>query len=118
MMAVGTLATVLLAQNFTQRGFVETRMLAYPQDAPNDSANFVGDALLRWEGQYRTTPWLSISGSFDARTDTHHQVARTWPVEWDGRTIQRPALSLRQLSATLHRGKWTAELGRQFIPVG
>ncbi len=118
MMASGTVAALLLAQSFTQRGFVETRLLAYPQDAPNDSANFVGDALLRWEGQYKATPWLNFSGSFDARTDTHRQVSRTWPVDWDGRTIQRPALSMRQFSATLHRGKFTAEIGRQFIRWG
>ena len=117
-MAAGTLAALLLAQSLTQRGFIETRMLAYPQDAPNDSANFVGDALLRWEGQYKAKSWLSFSGSFDARTDTHHQVARTWPVDWDGRQTQRPALSMRQFSATLHRGKFTVEIGRQFIRWG
>jgi hypothetical protein len=118
MMAAGTLAALLLAQNFTQRGFLETRGLVYQQDAPNDSANFVGDALLRWEGEYKATPWLTFSGSFDGRIDTHHQVARTWPVEWDGRTVQRPALSARQLNATLHRGKWAATIGRQFIRWG
>lgn len=118
MMAAGTFAALLLAQSFTQRGFLETRALVYPQDAPNDSANIVGDALLRWEGQYKATSWLNISGSFDARTDTHRQVARTWPVDWDGRNIQRPALSMRQMSATLHRGKFTAEIGRQFIRWG
>jgi len=117
-MAAGTLAALLLAQSLTQRGFIETRMLTYPQDAPNDSANFVGDALLRWEGQYKAKSWLSFSGSFDARTDTHHQVARTWPVDWDGRQTQRPALSMRQFSATLHRGKFTVEIGRQFIRWG
>jgi hypothetical protein len=118
MMATGALAALLLSQSFTQRGFVETRMLAYPQDAPNDSANFVGDALVRWEGQYKAASWLSFTGSFDARTDTHRQVARTWPLDWDGRTIQRPALSMREFSATLHRGRFTAEIGRPFIRWG
>jgi hypothetical protein len=106
------------AQSFSQRGFLETRALVYPQTAPNDSAHFVGDALLRWEGDYTATPWLTISGSFDGRTDTHHQVAREWDVDFDGRTIQRPALSARRISATLHRGGFTAEIGRQFIRWG
>ncbi|MEI9813710.1 MAG: hypothetical protein WDO18_14125 [Acidobacteriota bacterium] len=117
-MAAGALTALLLAQSFTQRGYVETRVLAYPQSAPGDSGHIVGDVLARWEGSYQATPWLNISSSFDARTDTHRQVAREWDFDVDGRNIQRPALSLRRMSATLHRGKWTAEVGRQFIRWG
>jgi hypothetical protein len=118
MIAAGVFASVLLAQSFMQRGFLETRALAYPQSAPGDSGRMVGDALLRWEGAYTATPWLTISSSFDARTDTHRQVARTWNFDGGGRNIQRPALSMRRMSATLHRGKFTAEIGRQFIRWG
>jgi len=118
MIGAGTLAAVLLAQSFTQRGFVETRALVYPQSAPGDSGKVVGDALLRWEGSYTAAPWLTISSSFDARTDTHRQVARTWNLDTDGQNISRPALSMRRMSATLHRGKFTAEVGRQFIRWG
>ncbi len=117
-MITGALVYVLLAQSFTQRGFVETRALVYPQTAPGDSGRVVGDALLRWEGSYTATPWLTISSSLDARTDTHRQVARDAAFDLDGRNIQRPALSLRRMSATLHRGKFTAEVGRQFIRWG
>ncbi len=118
MIAAGALATLLLAQSFTQRGFIETRALAYPQSAPSDSGHVVGDALLRWEGDYTAAPWLTISSSFDARTDTHRQVARTFDLDTDGHNITRPALSMRRMSATLHRGKFTAEVGRQFIRWG
>lgn len=117
-MISGALATLLLAQSFTQRGFIETRALVYLQTAPGDSGRVVGDALLRWEGSYTATPWLTVSSSLDARSDTHRQVARNAAFDVDGRNIQRPGLSLRRMSATLHRGKFTAEVGRQFIRWG
>jgi hypothetical protein len=117
-MITGALVSVLVAQSFTQRGFVETRALVYPQTVPGDSGRVVGDALLRWEGSYTPTPWLTISSSLDARTDTHRQVSRDAAFDVDGRNIQRPALSMRRMSATLHRGKFTAEVGRQFIRWG
>src|SRR5690242_18746364 len=115
-------AALLLAQSatapFSQRGFIETRGIVYPQTAPSDSAHVVGDALLRWEGSYKPSSWLSFEGSFDGRIDTHRQVAREWDLDWDGRETQRPALSMRRFSAVLHRGKFTAEVGRQFIRWG
>ena len=121
-MHAAALATLLLAQDltqqYTQRGFVENRALLYPQAAPNDSGYVVNETLLRWEAAYRPKPWLTFSSALDARTDSHRQVARTWNVDADGQNIQRPAFSLRRMSATLHRGKFTAELGRQFIRWG
>lgn len=118
MMATGALAALLLAQNFSQRGFLETRGLGYPQTTQNDSGHIVGDALFRWEADYTATPWLTIYGSFDARTDTHRQVAREWDLDVDGRNLARPALSMRRFSASIHRGRFTAEIGRQFIRWG
>jgi len=112
------LLLTLLAQNFEQRGFFENDTLLYPQTAPNDSAQIVNETLFRWEASYKIAPWLKISGAFDAETDTHQQVERAFHLDFDGRSIQRPAFSLRRYSATLHKGKFTAELGRQFIRWG
>jgi hypothetical protein len=39
-------------------------------------------------------------------------------VDADDRSIQRPAFSVRRLSATIHHGKVTAEIGRQLIRWG
>lgn len=117
-LALVALAAVSPAQDFRQRGFFETRSLAYPQTGTNDSGRFVNETLLRWEGSYRPAPWVTVSGSFDARTDSHRQVARTGAVDWNGQNIERPAFSLRRLSVTLHRGKFTVEAGRQFIRWG
>ncbi len=106
------------AQNFQQRGFFENDTLFYPQAAPNDSGHVVTEMLFRWEASYQATSWLKFSTALDASADSHRQVAREWVLDADDRSIQRPAFSLRRMSATIHKGKFTAELGRQFIRWG
>jgi hypothetical protein len=103
---------------FEQRGFIENGTLFYPQSAPNDSGHVVDDTRLRWEASYRVTSWLKVSGAIDAETDSHREVDRGFHLDWDGRSIARPAFSMRRLSATVHKGKFTAEIGRQFIRWG
>jgi hypothetical protein len=114
----GALLALVLAQNFEQRGFIENQTLFYPQSAPNDSGTIVDQILLRWEASYQLAPWLKFSGAIDARADSHEQTERIWNLDVDDRSIRRPALSLRRASATMHKGKLTAELGRQFIRWG
>ncbi len=118
MIGAGVLLTVLLAQSFEQRGFIENRTVVYPQTAPNDSGRVVDELLFREDASYKFAPWLTISAGFDARTDSHRQTARDWSVDADDRSVQRPAFSVRRLSATIHRGKVTAEIGRQLIRWG
>ncbi len=112
----GVLLALMLAQNFEQRGFLENQTLIYPQTAPNDSGRIVNQTLLRWDVSDQVAPWLKLSASFDARTDTHQQTETGFDV--DDRSIRRPTFSLRRASATLHKGKFTVELGRQFIRWG
>jgi hypothetical protein len=114
----GVFLALLLAQNFDQRGFIENQTLFYPQTAPNDSGTIVNQTLLRWEASHQIAPWLKFSGAIDARIDTHEQTERTWGFDVDDRSIKRPAFSMRRASATLHKGKFTVELGRQFIRWG
>jgi hypothetical protein len=118
MIDAGFLLAALLSQSFEQRGFIENRSVAYPQTAPNDSGRVVDEILFREEASYKFAPWLTVSGGFDARTDSHRQTARDGVVDADDRSIQRPAFSIRRLSATIHRGKVTAEIGRQLIRWG
>ncbi len=106
------------AQPLTTRGFIENQTTIYPQTAPNDSAHFVNETLLRFETSWQARPWLKFSGAFDARTDSHRQVEREWRLDWDDRGLPRPALSLRRFSAILNKGSWTFEAGRQFIRWG
>ncbi len=118
MIDAGLLLATLLSQSFEQRGFIENRTVAYPQTAPNDSGRVVDELLFREEASYKFAPWLTLNGGFDARTDSHRQTARDGVVDADDRSIQRPAFSVRRLSATIHRGKVTAEIGRQLIRWG
>lgn len=110
--------TFLSGQAFQQRGFLEFRPTFYPQTAPGDRGQVIGEALFRYDASYKFAPWIKLSGVFDARTDSHRQVEREWRLDAEDRGLQRPAFSVRRLSATLNRGKWTLELGRQFIRWG
>lgn len=106
------------AQTFSQRGFLETRTALYPQTAPGDSGRIVSEALLRWEPTVVATPSLKLFAAVDARTDTHRQVEREARFDWRDRRLQRPALSLRRLSAQWHHRNVTIEAGKQFIRWG
>jgi hypothetical protein len=111
-------AAMAAAQDFTQRGFLETRHTFYPQTAPNDSGQYVGEALFRWEATKRYFQNLRINVGFDARTDSHRQVSREWEVNFSDRGLQRPALSIRRASISYTRGNFTVEAGKQFIRWG
>jgi len=76
MIDVGVLLAVMFVQSFEQRGFVENSAAVYPQTAPNDSGHVVDEVLFREEASYKFTPWFTLSGAFDARTDSHRQTAR------------------------------------------
>src|SRR5204862_8126369 len=108
----------LFAQSFTQRGFLETTAIAFPQTTPGDGSHAVAESLLRYEAFYKLLPALRFAGSIDARTDTHHETERTLGFGWWDRTRQRPSLAARRLSATYTRGKLTLEAGKQLIRWG
>lgn len=111
-------AVAAQGQQFTQRGFFENRNFLYFQDAPNDSANYVGEAMVRWEGAYQPVKWFKMNASFDGRVDTHRQFEREWRLDFRDRDLLRPAFSARRYSLTLTKGGWTFEGGRQFIRWG
>jgi hypothetical protein len=112
------IAFAACAQDFTQRGFIETAGIFYPQSAPNDSGRAIGEALLRYEAFYKFTPALRFNAAFDARTDTHHETERALHLSWWDRERLRPAFDVRRLSALYTRGKLTFEAGRQLIRWG
>jgi hypothetical protein len=108
----------LRAQDFTQRGYLETRLQAYPQAARGDSSHAVADALFRYEAAYKPNSFWRFAGVFDAQTDTHRQVERRWNLSWQDRTIPAPAFSVRRLSAAYSRAGFTVEAGKQSIRWG
>jgi hypothetical protein len=107
-----------LAQDFKQRGFLETQLNLFPQTTVNDSSLIVDESLLRYEASYKARSWLRFSGGLDARLDTHQQIERSLRLDWQDRSIRRPALSLRELKATISQGRLTVDLGKQFIRWG
>jgi hypothetical protein len=106
------------AQNFTQRGYLETDLTGFPQTAPDDSSTVVGNATFRWDLAYKLTPWLTFSGGIEAQTDTHLETERTFHLDWQDRGLLRPAFDLRSFKATIHKGIFTADLGKQFVRWG
>ncbi len=112
------LASSCYAQSFTQRGFIDTRLTLYPEIAPNDSGRAISESLLRYEPTLKAAPWVRFYGAFDTRFDTHQQVERSARLDYWDRSIRRPAVSIRRLSATLNKGPLTLELGKQFIRWG
>jgi hypothetical protein len=106
------------AQSFTQRGFVDGRTYLYPQEAPNDDTQAILDVLAREEAFFKPAPWIQFSGGLDLRANTHDQVEDSWRLDFSDRTVQRPRLSVRRLSATFTRGKFTVDAGKQFIRWG
>ena len=109
---------LMLLQAFTQRGFLETQGVLYPQAAVNDSGHVIGEVQLRYEGFYK--PWsnFQIAGALDLRSDTHHQTERVLRLDWDDRGRQRPLLSLQRLSAQYRHGGLTVEAGKQLVRWG
>lgn len=112
------ISQVTLAQNFDQRGFIENDTYLYPQSAPNDDGHLVDELLIRYEASYQINSWLRIYGAVDLEADSHRDVARDWTLDWNGRTIDRAPFTARRYSALIHKGKITAEFGRQFIRWG
>jgi hypothetical protein len=106
------------SQIVTQRGFVDTGLLVYPETAVGDGGRAVAGAVLSYEATYKLSPALRFSGGIEARTDTHREVERDFALTWWDRTRARPALAVRKFSATYTKGPVTLELGKQFIRWG
>jgi hypothetical protein len=105
-------------QTFEQRGSFETDLFGFPMTAPNDSGQIVGNALFRWDASYKPFSWITFSGGVEAQTDTHRETERTFRFDLDDRGLLRPAFSLRSFEMTLHKGHFTADIGKQFIHWG
>jgi hypothetical protein len=112
------LVLMLLTQDFSQRGFVESQATVYPDEAVNDTAHFVGEVRLRHESFYKPSSSFQLAAAVDLRTDTHHQTEREWRLDWNDRSRQRPMFSLQRLSAQYHRGTFTVEAGKQLVRWG
>jgi hypothetical protein len=105
-------------QRFDQRGYVETSLSGFPEAAPDDRSQAIGEAILQWDLSYKAFSWLKLSGGIEAQTDTHKQTERTPHLDFEDRGLLRPAFAIRASKVTIHRGHFTADLGKQLIRWG
>ena len=108
----------VFAQSFSHRGFVEGAAHAFPQTMAEDRAHLVGDLLAREEVFARPAEWLRLAAGLELRANSHDQVEEDWRVRFWDRTNLRPRLAVRTLSATVTRGPFTLDAGKQFIRWG
>lgn len=106
------------AQGVTYRGFAEANLTLYPREAPNDAAQAIGDALVRFEPAIAVRRGIDLAASFDARIDTRPETTRAARVDYWDRSRLRPGFAVRRLTLTLARGPVTVELGKQFVRWG
>jgi hypothetical protein len=109
---------VIGAQTLTQRGFVESSIRLFPQEARNDPTQVVGDLLARDEVFFKPASWIQFAGGLELRANSHEEVEDSWRLDVDDRGRQRPHASLRRLSATLTDRAFTLDVGKQFIRWG
>jgi len=109
-------ARTAAAQTLTYRGFADVGLMLFPQTAPNDSTQAVGDAQFRLEPSLEIRRGFSASASLEARIGSHDQT--TGAIAFWDRTLQRPALAVRTLTMTIGRGPLTIEVGKQFVRWG
>src|SRR5262245_58952463 len=106
------------AQAITQRGFVEGILWAFPQQALSERTRSVGDAVAREEVFVKPAAWLQFAAGAELRANSHDQVYASWRIDFLDRGTRRPAIAIRRLSATLTRGGFTLDAGKQFIRWG
>jgi hypothetical protein len=105
------------AQTVSQRGFADASTSFFAREAPNDSTRLVADFLGREEVFFKPALWLQFAGGLDVRANSHEQVECDG-LDFSDRTAKRPCLSVRRLAATLTRGGFTLDVGKQFIRWG
>src|SRR5688572_13469481 len=106
------------AQTVSQRGFGEAAGVLFPQQTPNDSRRTIGHLLAREEMFIKPAPWIQFAAGLDLRLSSHDQVEEDWRLDLSDRGLRRPRLAVRRLSTTLTRGRFTLDVGKQFIRWG
>jgi hypothetical protein len=110
---------VLFAQiDFHQKGYIELRGFGFPDIPPNDSAHFIGEALIRYDVDYGLAPGLRLTGGTETRSDTHRQTEREFRLNWNDRGLKRSNFSIRRFSISYDKGPLTLEAGKQVIRWG
>ena len=112
------LARPAAAQSVAERGFIEGQYTIFPRVALNDQVQSVADVLYREEVFVKPVSWLQLAAGVDLRANSHDQVDKQWRIDWDDRTILRPAAAVRRLAATVTAKHLAVDIGKQFIRWG
>ena len=116
--ALGLVASPAAGQAVSQAGFVEGQGYWFPEVTFNDSAHYVGDALLRQEVVLRPAKWIQFVAGAELRANSHGQVEDEWRLDWDDRGLLRPRAAVRQLVAKITAGRFRLDVGKQFVRWG
>jgi hypothetical protein len=111
-------AGATLAQTVSHRGFIEGIGFAFPLTTSEDRTRVVGDLLAREEVSVKPARWLLFAAGLDFRANSHEQVDNRWRIDLSDRGARRPSFSVRRLSATMTRGPFTLDVGKQFVRWG
>jgi hypothetical protein len=112
-------AGALFAQvPFEQKGYVEFRAFGFPDTTYNDTAHFIGEAVIHYDVAFGLAPYWTLKGSTETRSDTHRQTEREFRLNIDDRGLQRPNFSIGRVSLEYKRGPVTLEAGKQLIRWG
>ena len=103
---------------WSYRGFLENRTFYYPRATETDSAHWVNETLLRFEGSVRLRDGFSVAAGVDAQTDSNNQVDRAWHFSWEDRSLRRPPLALRTFQLRYAHGPFRIEAGKQVLHWG
>ncbi len=106
------------SQTFQNQGFLEFRFFGYPQTAPGDSGRALGETFVDDQITWKPSKSFRLLGEFDAQIDSHQETLRVFHLSWQDRELQRPPFAIRRLSASYTKGKFTAELGKQYVRWG
>ena len=81
-MSVVGFVSPVSAQPLNQRGFVDGVVFVFPQDAPNDPVNVVGDLLAREEVFVKPAPWVQFAAGIEGRANSDEQVDYAWRLDF------------------------------------
>ena len=83
------------AQAISERGFIDGRGVWFPQTAPNDTTQLMGDLLFREEVFAKPTTWIQFAAGLDLRANSHDQVEDQWRLDFSDRGVLRPRAAIR-----------------------
>ncbi|MCU1385642.1 MAG: hypothetical protein JWL71_4339 [Acidobacteria bacterium] len=106
------------AQTISERGFFDGRGIWFPQTAPDDQTQAIGDVLFREEVFLKPAGWIQFAAGLDLRANSHDQVEDRWRLDLSDRGTLRPRAAVRRLTATITAPKFSLDVGKQFIRWG